>query len=63
MCLNNKINHDKGSRNEDASYPQRAPLTKLKHPEHAVLKLHRAIELGQVVIIDSQQLKKAQAKK
>lgn len=43
------------------SYPQRAPLAELKHPEHAVLELHRAVELGQVVIIDAQQLGKNQA--
>lgn len=39
------------------SYPERAPLTELKHPKHTVLKLHRAVELGQVVVIDTQQLK------
>lgn len=47
----------------ESSYPQRAPLTELKHPEHAVLELHRAVELGQVVIIDPQQLGRSQAKK
>lgn len=57
VCLNNKINQDKGS------YPQGAPLTELKHPKHAVLKLHCAVELGQVVIINSQQLGKRQIKK
>lgn len=40
-----------------SSYPQGAPLTQLKHPKHTVLKLHCAIELGQVVVIDTQQLK------
>lgn len=39
------------------SYPEGAPLTELKYPKHTVLKLHRAIELGQVVVIDTQQLK------
>lgn len=39
-----------------SSYPERAPLTELEHPEDAVLKLHCAVELGQVVIIDAQQL-------
>lgn len=57
------INHDKGSENEEASYPQRAPLTELEHAEHAVLKLHRAVELGQVVIIDPQQLGKEPGEK
>lgn len=38
-------------------YPERAPLAELKHPEDTVLKLHCAIELGQVVVIDTQQLK------
>lgn len=40
------------------SYPEGAPLTELKHPKHTVLKLHRAIELGQVVVIYTQQLKR-----
>lgn len=48
------INHDKGSEDEEASYPEGAPLTELKHPEHTVLKLHCAIELGQVVVVDPQ---------
>ena len=39
------------------SYPEGAPLTELKHPKHTVLKLHRAVELGQVVVIYTQQLK------
>ena len=39
------------------SYPEGAPLTELKHPKHSVLKLHRAVELGQVVVIYAQQLK------
>lgn len=38
------------------SYPEWAPLTELEHPEHSVLKLHRAVELGQVVVVDTQQL-------
>lgn len=50
-------------KNEEASYPQGAPLTKLKHSEHTVLKLDCAIELGQVVVIDPQQLRKGQTKK
>lgn len=57
------INHDKGSENEEAPYPQRAPLTELEHAEHAVLKLHRAVELGQVVIIDPQQLRREPGEK
>lgn len=57
IWLKNKINQDKGC------YPQGAPLTELKHPKHAVLKLHGAVEFGQVVIIDSQQLEKRQIKK
>lgn len=39
------------------TYPEGASLAELKHPEHAVLKLHCAIELRQVVVIDVQQLK------
>lgn len=48
-----------GSRTERVliSYPEGAPLTELKHPVHTVLKLHRAVKLGQVVVIDTQQLK------
>lgn len=38
-------------------YPEGAPLTQLKHPKHTILKLHCAIELGQVVVIDAHQLK------
>lgn len=63
ICLNNVINNDRGSENEEASYPQRAPLTELEHAKHAVLKLHRAVELGQVVIIDPQQLGKEPGEK
>lgn len=38
------------------SYPQRASLAQLEHPKQAVLKLDGAVELGQVVVIDPQQL-------
>lgn len=40
-----------------SSHPEGASLAELEHPEHTVLKLHRAVELGQVVVIDAQQLK------
>lgn len=35
------------------SYPEGAPLTKLKHTEHTVLKFHCAVELSQVVVVDT----------
>lgn len=39
------------------SYPERTPLTQLKHAKNAILKLYCAIKLGQVVVIDAHQLK------
>lgn len=41
----------------ELSYPEGASLTKLEHPKHAILKLHRAVKLCQVVVVDAQQLK------
>lgn len=40
-----------------SSHPEGASLTELEHPKHTILKLHSAVELGQVVVINSQQLK------
>lgn len=39
------------------SYPEGASLTELKHPKHTVLKPDGAVELGQVVVINTQELK------
>lgn len=50
------LSGSKGKRRH--SYPEGASLTELKHPEHTVLKLHRSIELCQVVVIYTQQLQR-----
>lgn len=39
-----------------ASHPEGSSLAQLKHPVHTVLELDSAVELGQVVVIDPQQL-------
>lgn len=33
-------------------YPERAPLSVLKHSKHPLVQLHRAVELGQVGVVD-----------
>lgn len=45
-----------------SSHPEGASLTELEHPKHTILKLHSAVELGQVVVINSQQLKREEVK-
>lgn len=44
----------------DASlrYPERASLSVLKHSEHPLVQLHRAVELGQVGIVDLLELRR-----
>lgn len=38
------------------TYPERPPLSVLKHSEHALIKLHCAIKLSEVVIVDLEEL-------
>lgn len=45
-----------------SSHPEGASLTELEHPKHTVLKLHGAVELGQVVVINPQQLEREEVK-
>lgn len=39
-----------------SSHPEGSSLAQLKHPVHTVLELDSAVELGQVVVINPQQL-------
>lgn len=39
-----------------SSHPERSSLAQLEHPINSILELDSAIELGQVVVIDPQQL-------
>lgn len=38
------------------SHPERSSLAQLKHPIHTILELDSAVELGQIVVVNSQQL-------
>lgn len=40
------------------TYPERPPLSVLKHPEHALIELHCAIKLCEVVIVDLLELQR-----
>ena len=40
------------------TYPEWPPLSILKHSEHTLIKLHRAIKLSEVVIVDLLQLRR-----